>query len=98
MLALDRGIAIMINRPLQRDALFKRPARQALPAVAADPGCVSWGQCYLKFIIGHQAVTCQFPATSKVNLMQDNMGANKGPVPDADRRKEMVRIFDEMPV
>jgi diketogulonate reductase-like aldo/keto reductase len=96
-LAQDRGIATMINRPFQRGALFKRSADQALPAIAKDLGCESWGQFYLKFIIGHPAVTCLIPATSKVDHMQDNMGANRGPVPDAQQRAEMLRVFRALP-
>ena len=96
-LARDRGIATMINRPFQRGALFKRSADQALPAIAKDLGCESWGQFYLKFIIGHPAVTCLIPATSKVHHMQDNMGANRGPVPDAQQRAEMLRVFRALP-
>ncbi len=96
-LAMDRGIATMINRPYQRGALFKRSAGQELPAVASDLGCASWGQFYLKFIIGHPAVTCLIPATSKVTHMQDNMRANVGPVPDSRQRQEMLRVFEALP-
>jgi diketogulonate reductase-like aldo/keto reductase len=96
-LARDRGIATMINRPFQRGSLFKRSSGAALPDVAADLGCTSWGQFYLKFILGHPAVTCLIPATSKTHHMQDNMGANVGPVPDTDQRAEMLRVFDALP-
>ena len=91
--AADRGIATMINRPFQRGSLFKRSKGKPLPEVAQDLGCESWGQFYLKFIIGHPAVTNIIPATSKVHHMQDNMGANRGPVPDAEQRKEMLRAY-----
>jgi diketogulonate reductase-like aldo/keto reductase len=96
-LAMDKGIATMINRPFQRGALFKRSKNQALPAVAKDLGCDSWGQFYLKFIVGHPAVTNLIPATSKVHHMKDNMGANRGPVPDTKQRTEMLRVFRALP-
>ena len=96
-MAADRGIAVMINRPFQRGALFSRSRGQPLPEVAQDLGCHSWGQFYLKFIIGHPAVTCLIPATSKAHHMQDNMGANTGAVPDAAQRKEMLRAFAALP-
>ena len=95
-LAQDRGIATMINRPFQRGSLFKRSSGQPLPGVAKELGCESWGQFYLKFILGHPAVTCLIPATSKVHHMEDNMGANYGPVPDSKQRAEMLRAFQEM--
>lgn len=91
--AADRGIATMINRPFQRGSLFKRSKGQALPEVAKDLGCESWGQFYLKFIIGHRAVTNIIPATSKPHHMADNMGANVGAVPDTTQRNEMLRVF-----
>lgn len=91
--AADRGIATMINRPFKRGSLFKRSKGKSLPGVATDLGCDSWGQFYLKFILGHPAVTNIIPATSKVHHMTDNMGANRGAVPDAAQRKEMLRAF-----
>jgi len=96
-LARDRGIATMINRPYQRGALFKRSSGQALPDVARDLGCDSWGQFYLKYIIGHPAVTCLIPATSKTHHMVDNMGANVGAVPDKKQREEMLRAYNALP-
>lgn len=95
--AADRGIATMINRPFQRGELFRRSAGQPLPAIAAELGCSSWGQFYLKFILGHPAVTCLIPATSKVHHMVDNMAANRGPVPDTAQRAAMLEAFEALP-
>jgi diketogulonate reductase-like aldo/keto reductase len=94
--ARDRGIATMINRPFQRGALFSRTRGQALPAMAADIDCASWAQFFLKFILGHPAVTCIIPATSKSHHMEDNMGAGFGRVPDAGQREEMLRVFQSL--
>jgi diketogulonate reductase-like aldo/keto reductase len=55
--------------------------------------CNSWAQFFLKFIIGHPAVTCVIPATSKPHHMQDNMQANFGPMPDAAQREEMLKAL-----
>lgn len=95
-LAHDRGIATMINRPYQRGALFAKAHDRALPELASELDCNSWGQFYLKFILGHPAVTCVIPATSSVEHMTDNMQANLGPVPDATQRAEMLKIFESM--
>lgn len=92
-LARDKGIATMINRPYQRGSLFARSRGQALPDVAAELRCESWGQFYLKFILGHTAVTSIIPATSNPKHMADNMKANFGPTPDAVQRAEMLRVF-----
>ena len=95
-LARDRGIATMINRPYQRGSLFGESRGHELPSIAADLDCSSWGQFYLKFILGHPAVTCIIPATAKRHHMEDNMLANIGRVPDAKQRSEMIRIFESL--
>lgn len=95
-LAAQRGIATMINRPYQRGALFTRSRGRELPALAADLDCSSWGQFYLKYILGHPAVTCIIPATASVNHMADNMRANFGRLPDEKTRAEMLRIFEQL--
>jgi diketogulonate reductase-like aldo/keto reductase len=95
-IAADMGIATLINRPYQRGALFRKTSGKELPSLAAELGCKSWGQFFLKFIIGHPAVTCLIPATAKLHHMQDNMGANFGPVPDAGQRMEMLAIYQSL--
>ena len=95
-LALDRGIATMINRPYQRGSLFAKSRGQALPELAAELDCESWGQFYLKFILAHPATTCIIPATSKATHMADNMKANFGRLPNPHQRDEMLRIFEAM--
>jgi len=94
--AAERGIATMINRPYQRGALFSKSRGKDLPALAAEIDCNSWGQFYLKFILGHPAVTCIIPATASLNHMVDNMRANFGPVPDEQQRAEMLRLFEQL--
>ena len=95
-LAAERGIATMINRPYQRGALFNKSRGKELPAMAADLDITSWGQFYLKFIIGHPAVTSVIPATASVSHVIDNMRANFGRVPDPQQRAEMLRIFEQL--
>ena len=95
-LAQDRGIATMINRPFQRGSLFRVSKGKPLPALAKAIDCNSWGQFYLKFILGHPAVTCLIPATSKPKHMLDNMQANFGRVPDQQQRAEMLEIFKQL--
>jgi diketogulonate reductase-like aldo/keto reductase len=95
-LAAERGIATMINRPYQRGALFNRSRGKDLPAMAADLDVTSWGQFYLKFILGHPAVTNIVPATASVPHMTDNMRANYGRIPDEQQRAEMLRVFEQL--
>jgi len=92
--AAGQGIATMINRPYQRGALFSRSRGKELPSLAAELDCTSWGQFYLKFILGHPAVTSIIPATASVNHMTDNMLANYGAVPTEQQRADMIAIFE----
>ena len=88
-LAQEKGMAVMVNRPFVRGDLFRRVGRKKLPDVAAELGCESPAQLFLKWILGHPAVTCVIPATTKVKHMVDNLGAALGPLPDAEQRERI---------
>jgi len=89
-LARDRGVAVLVNRPFAEGALFRRVRGRRLPAWAGELGAASWGQLFLKWILGHPAVTCVIPATSKPEHLVDNMGAGTGPVLDAAARERVA--------
>jgi diketogulonate reductase-like aldo/keto reductase len=95
-MALDRGQAVIINRPFRTGELFELTQGKPLPAWAGEIGCKTWAQFFLKFVISHPAVTCAIPATSRVDHMQENMQALRGPLPDARMRKKMVEYFEEL--
>jgi aryl-alcohol dehydrogenase-like predicted oxidoreductase len=92
--AADTGTAVLVMRPFQEGALFKRVAGKALPAWAADLECTSFAQLFLKFILGHPAVTCPIPATSKPKHLADNVRAGFGPMPDEALRRKMLKLLD----
>jgi len=89
-LAADKGVAVLVMQPFSSGDLFTQVQGKALPAVAGELGCTSWGQLFLKFLLGHPAVTCPIPATSQVKHVEDNLGALRGPVPDATQRKAIL--------
>lgn len=89
-LARERGIAVIINRPFQQGDLVRKLERHPLPAWAGDIKCKSWAQFALKFIISHPAVTCAIPATTRVDHVQENLGAASDPLPDAAMRARMI--------
>src|SRR3970282_2192979 len=89
-LAAERRLAVLVNRPFAEGALFGKVRAKALPPWAAEIGCASWAQFFLKFVISHPAVTCAIPATSKVAHLKDNMQAAIGPLPDAGTRSRMA--------
>ena len=94
--AAERGQAVIINRPFQRGALFRRIGRNPLPEWAREIDCENWAQYFLKFIISHPAVTCAIPATSRVDHMRQNMGALTGRLPDTKLRARMVRHIETL--
>ena len=95
-LALDRGIAVIANRPFQGGALPDRLQREPLPGWAAEIGCTHWAQVLLKFIASHPAVTCAIPATSQLDHLRQNMAAARGRLPDADLRRRLAQIVDRL--
>lgn len=95
-LAADRGIATLINRPYQGGGLFRRVKGKPLPAWAGEMDCATWGQFFLKFIVGHPAVICVIPATSKIKHLVDNMTGGKGRTPNAAMRQRMVSHLESL--
>ena len=89
-LARERGVAVLVNRPFTEGGLFQRVRSTPLPAWAAELGCESWAQLFLKWILAHPAVTCVIPATSRVAHLVDNMKAGVGALPDAAARDRMA--------
>lgn len=87
------GVAVLINRPFQDGALFRQVKGVALPKLAAEIDCTSWAQLFLKFIIGHPAVTAVIPATSKPANMADNARAGFGRQPDAALRERIAALL-----
>ena len=95
-LAAERGLAVIVNRPFRRGALFDDVKNKPLPDWAAEFDCANWAQFFLKFIVSHPAVTCAIPATSRVDHMLENMGAAYGKLPDPEMRGRMVRHFESL--
>ncbi len=93
-MAADKGLSVVINRPFKGGSLFRRVRRTPLPSWASEIDCQNWAQFYLKFIVSHPAVSCAIPATSRVEHLQENMGAMRGKLPSAEMRSEMIRYFE----
>jgi diketogulonate reductase-like aldo/keto reductase len=88
-MAQDLGVAVLVNLPYERGEVFRRVQGKVLPPIAAELECDSWGQFFLKWILGHPAITCVIPGTSRPRHVIDNAGAGFGPLPDADQRARM---------
>ncbi|MEA3246352.1 MAG: aldo/keto reductase [Gemmatimonadota bacterium] len=95
-LAADRGFAVLINLPYGRGRPFQKVQGKPLPGWAGDIDCVDWSQVFLKYIVGHPAVTCVIPGTEKVEYLKLNLGAAAGRLPDAAMRKRIEQDFDAL--
>jgi aryl-alcohol dehydrogenase-like predicted oxidoreductase len=95
-LAQDQGIAVLVNRPFGKGGLFGVVRGQPLPDWAADIDASSWGQVFLKYVMGHPAATLPIPGTSKPHHAEDNAGALYGRLPDMALRQEMERWLDNL--
>jgi aryl-alcohol dehydrogenase-like predicted oxidoreductase len=86
----ESGVAVIVNRPFAEASLFGRVKGKPLPDWAAELGCTSWAQFFLKWILGHPEVTCVIPGTRRVEHLNDNVQAGNGALPDAAMRKRML--------
>ena len=89
-LALERGIAVIANRPFREGALLRGLQRHPLPAWAAEIDCDGWAQFVLSSSFRTRRSTCAIPATSSVAHVRQNLGAARGPLPDAALRRRMA--------
>jgi diketogulonate reductase-like aldo/keto reductase len=95
-LAMDKGIAVIVNRPFRQGELIGAVQRYPLPDWAAEFGAANWAQILLKFIVAHPAVACAIPATSKMEHLQENMGAARGALPDEAMRRRIVAHVEQL--
>ena len=96
-LARDRKIGVLVYLPFGRTRLFRRVGDRPVPEWAAEIGVTTWAQFFLKFVLGHPAVTSVTPATSQAKHLLDNLGAAVGKLPDEAMRKKMVAFVDALP-
>lgn len=89
-LALERRMAVIVNRPFREGDLLRGLRKQPLPGWAAEIGCTTWAQAVLKFIVSHPAVTCAIPATTSVEHVRENLVAASGAMPDEALRRRIA--------
>jgi aryl-alcohol dehydrogenase-like predicted oxidoreductase len=91
--AADSRTAVIVNRPFAEGAMFGSVKGKPLPGWAAEIGCASWAQFFLKWILAQPAVTCAIPGTRNPKHIADNLGAASDPVPDEAMRRRMSDYF-----
>ena len=92
-LAADRKIAVLTNLPFGRGRVLNAFKGKPVPEWARELGIESWAQFALKWVVSHPAVTSAIPGTAKLEYLRDNLGAARGPLPDAATRKKMVELL-----
>jgi aryl-alcohol dehydrogenase-like predicted oxidoreductase len=94
-LAAEVKAGVFTALPFGRGRLFRAVHGKDVPDWAhAFAG--SWGQFFLKFLIGDPRVTTVIPGTADRAHMMDNLGAAHGALPDAEQRKQMVAFIEAL--
>ncbi len=91
--ARELGVAVLVNRPLTKGAMIDRAAGKPLPSVAAELGCRSAAQLFIKWVLGDPAVTVVLAATRNPKHAAENLEAASGPMPDAAQRRAISGWF-----
>jgi aryl-alcohol dehydrogenase-like predicted oxidoreductase len=95
-LAIDKGLAVMINVPFGRGELLQRTRDRPLPDWAAEIDATSWAQIFLKFVLSHPSRPFTIPGTRQARHVEDNLGAARGRLPDQALRRRMEAFIDAL--
>jgi aryl-alcohol dehydrogenase-like predicted oxidoreductase len=94
--AADVGAAVLTALPFGRSSVFSAVRGKSVPEWAREFDATTWPQFFLKFLLGHEAVTAVIPGTTNPAHLADNISAGRGRFPDAGQRKAMVQFFDAL--
>ncbi len=93
-LAQEQGLAVMVNLPFGRGRLFEETKGRPLPDWASEIGATTWAQIFLKYIVSHPVRPIAIPGMARPQYVDDNLGAARGPLPDAAMRLRMEQFID----
>jgi aryl-alcohol dehydrogenase-like predicted oxidoreductase len=94
-LAAEVRAGVLTALPYGNGRLFRAVHGKELPdwaRVFAN----SWGQFFLKYLLGDPRVTAVIPGTGDPVHMTDNAGAMRGPLPDPDQRRRMIEFVESL--
>jgi aryl-alcohol dehydrogenase-like predicted oxidoreductase len=94
-LAAEVRAGVLTAVPYGNGRLFRAVRGKELPdwaRVFAN----SWGQFFLKYLLGDPRVTAVIPGTADPGHMADNAGAMRGPLPDPDQRHRMIEFVESL--
>lgn len=94
-LAAEIRAGVLTALPYGNGRLFRAVHGKELPdwaRVFAN----SWGQFFLKYLLGDPRVTAVIPGTGDARHMADNAAAMRDPLPDLDQRHRMVEFVEAL--
>jgi aryl-alcohol dehydrogenase-like predicted oxidoreductase len=91
--ARDAGAAVLTALPFGRSSVFAAVRGKSVPDWAREFDATTWPQFFLKFLLGHEAVTAVIPGTTDPAHLAENVSAGRGRLPDAKQREAMVQFF-----
>lgn len=94
-LAAEVRAGVLTALPYGRGRLFRAVRGKELPDWA-QVFAHSWGQFFLKYLLGDPRVTTVIPGTADPAHMTDNAGAMRGPLPDPDQRRRMIDLIEAL--
>jgi aryl-alcohol dehydrogenase-like predicted oxidoreductase len=94
-LAAEVRAGVLTALPYGRGRLFRAVHGKELPDWARI-FANSWGQFFLKYLLGDPRVTVVIPGTADPGHMTDNAGAMRGPLPDPDQRRRMIEFVESL--
>jgi aryl-alcohol dehydrogenase-like predicted oxidoreductase len=92
-LAAEVKAAVLTALPFGRARLFRAVRGKEIPDWARG-FAGSWAQFFLKYLLSDPRVTAVIPGTANPVHMTDNIGAMRGPLPDAELRRKMVSYVE----
>lgn len=94
--ARDAGAAVLTALPFGRSSVFSAVRGKSVPDWAREFDATTWPQFFLKFLLGHEAVTAVIPGTTNPAHLAENISAGRGRFPDAKQREAMVQFFQAL--
>jgi aryl-alcohol dehydrogenase-like predicted oxidoreductase len=94
-LAAEVKAGVLTALPYGRGRLFRAVHGKEVP-VWARAFANSWGEFFLKYLLGDPRVTAVIPGTADAGHMTDNAGAMRGPLPDPDQRRRMIEFVESL--
>jgi aryl-alcohol dehydrogenase-like predicted oxidoreductase len=91
--ARDLGVAVLVNRPLTKGGMIDRAAGKPLPPVAAQLGCRSAAQLFIKWVLAEPAVTVVLTGTRNPRHAAENLEAASGKVPTPAQKTAIATWF-----